>query len=96
MSASTNPPADPELLRLLDAYRDVCQRAWLSEYRTVSSGRERAALLHYVAQHYIRRDRLVPDEWDNLDTTAEESPGPPIVTGPLARRAVRIRLTDGE
>ena len=62
MSASPDPPADAELLRLLDAYRAVCERAWVSEYRTVPSDRARAALLHYLDQHYVRRDanRLPP------------------------------------
>lgn len=99
MSASTNPPADAELLRLLDFYQQARVDTYRLRASSLVSDKARARLLQYIAQHYVRRDRLVSDEWDNLAASAdelpEESPGPPIVAGPLSRVPVRIRLTDG-
>jgi hypothetical protein len=106
MSAATEPTGDAELLRLLQRYG----RAEMCAALCANSGRApeaddavaaaRAALLAFLNRTYVRRDRLVPDEWDDLDATAplaEESPGPPIVAGPLSHVPVTgRRLRDGQ
>lgn len=59
----------------------------------------RDALIAHIAATYVRWDHL-QDEWDEMERSRthfalpEESPGPPLVAGPLSRRAVRIRLSE--
>jgi hypothetical protein len=90
LSASPEPTEDAELVRLLAV---CCNHAYAfgaatnGQLRRAAFAREevaRAALLDYIAAHYVRRDRLVPDEWDNLDATA-----------PLGWEPVEIEQADG-
>jgi hypothetical protein len=85
LTASTEPTGDAELERLLEAYgrwkfdcgaESGCRRsnpalkAAILAGLTKGADEYRAALLAHINQQYVRRDRLVPDEWDNLDATA--------------------------
>ena len=104
MSASPEPAGDAELARLLDFY---AQKVYESARLRIAGlpgaythpDAARAALLAHVAEHYVRRDSmhlqqrpgggvaLVETKW--LDEPPDTDP--PIVSGPLSRRAVTIR-----
>jgi hypothetical protein len=67
------PTGDAELVRLLDENGQAEYELGThpSERRYTRQQDTRDALLAHIAAHYVRRDRLVADEWDDLDATAE-------------------------
>jgi len=75
LSASPEPAGDAELACLLDAYAEACDDVgYYTDLDMSADAYERqmaarAALLDYLAEHYVRRDAIY-DEWDHLDTTA--------------------------
>ena len=54
------------------APRSPATRDWLDGIRGAADVlAATSSLLHHIDTQYVRRDRLVPDEWDDLDATAE-------------------------
>jgi hypothetical protein len=85
------PTGDAELVRLLNVYALALYQSGVSRVgdSTGSIPDARAALLAYIAATYVRRDRLVPDEWDDLDATV-----PPLTPTPADVDAGKARWTE--